>query len=150
MNIVIGSDHSGFSLKEKLKKFLQGLGHNIFDFGCYSEEAVDWPDIAFLVSEAVVKKDYEKGILIDGTGGAMPLAANKVPGIRAVCAYNELTGKFASEHDDANILCLGARMIGDLAAQEIVKVWLETKYAGGRHQRRLDKVEAIEKKYTRQ
>jgi len=149
MNIVIGSDHSGFGLKEKLKKYLQTAGHNVFDFGCYSEEAVDWPDIALLVAEAVVKKDYEKGILIDGTGGAMPLAANKVPGARAVCAYNELTGRFAAEHDDCNILCLGGRMIGDLEAQEIVKVWLRTSYAGGRHQRRLDKVVEIERKYLK-
>jgi len=149
MNILIGSDHSGFKLKEILKKFLQGLGHTVFDFGCYSEEAVDWPDIALLVAEAIAKKDYERGILIDGTGGAMPLAANKVPGIRAIGAYNELTAKFAAEHDDANILCLGAKMIGDLENQEIVKVWLATSYAGGRHQRRLDKVAGIEKKYSK-
>ncbi len=149
MKIVIGSDHSGFKLKEYLKKYLQKSGHDVIDFGCYSEESVDWPDIALLVSEAVAKKEFEKGILIDGTGGAMPIAANKVPGIIAVCAYNELTGKFASEHDDANILCLGGKMLGELAAESIVKAWLDTPYAGGRHERRLQKLRDIEKKYSR-
>ena len=149
MEIVIGSDHGGFEMKEKIKKFLQILGHTVVDFGCYSEESVDYPDIALLVGEVIREGKYQKGILIDGTGGGMSIAANKIPDIRAVCAYNELTGKFASEHDDCNILCLGARMIGDLEAQEIVKVWLETQYAGGRHQRRLDKVADIERKYSK-
>lgn len=148
MNIVIGSDHSGFQLKEKLKKFLQGIGHTVTDFGCYSEDPVDWPDIALLVAEAIKDKKYECGILIDGIGGAMPVAANKVPGVRAVCVYNQLTAKIAKEHDDANIICLGARMLGDLLAQEIVKTWLETKFSGDeRHLRRLNKVKEIENKH---
>jgi len=149
VKIVIGSDHSGFKLKEYLKKFLQKKGHDVADFGCYSEESVDWPDIALLVAESVARKEYPKGILIDGTGGAMPIAANKVPGIIAVCAYNETTGKFASEHDDANIICLGAKMIGELAAEAIVSAWLDTPYAGGRHERRLEKLRNIEKKYSK-
>ncbi len=149
MKIVIGSDHSGFRLKEHLKKYLQKGEYDVIDFGCYSEEPVDWPDVAILVAEAISKKEFEKGILIDGTGGAMPIAANKVPGIVAVCAYNELTGKFASEHDDANILCLGGKMLGELAADSIVKAWLDTPYAGGRHERRLQKLREIEKKYLK-
>ncbi|PKN01985.1 MAG: ribose-5-phosphate isomerase [Elusimicrobia bacterium HGW-Elusimicrobia-1] len=149
MKIVIGSDHSGFRLKEFLKKSLQKSGHDVADFGCYCEEAVDWPDIALLVAESVTRKEYPKGILIDGTGGAMPIAANKVPGVIAVCAYNEITARFASEHDDANILCLGAKMLGDLAAEAAVKAWLETPYAGGRHERRLAKLRDIEKKYSK-
>jgi len=149
MNIVIGSDHSGFKLKEDLKKFLQNLGHQVVDFGCYSEESVDWPDIALLVAEAIARREYDRGILLDGTGGAMPIAANKIAGVRAVCAYNELTARFAAEHDDANILCLGAKMLGELEIKEIVKVFLETAFAGGRHQRRLEKVAEIEKKYLK-
>ncbi|MEW6041450.1 MAG: ribose 5-phosphate isomerase B [Elusimicrobiota bacterium] len=149
MNIVIGSDHSGFQLKEKLKKHLQKQRHNVSDFGCYSEESVDWPDIALLVAEAMRDKKFDRGILVDGTGGAMPVAANKVPGVRAVCVYNELTARFASEHDDANIICLGGRMIGDLEAQEIVDVFLKTQFAGERHLRRLKKVEDIERKYSK-
>ena len=149
MKILIGSDHSGFRLKEHLKKFLQKSGYDVVDFGCYSEEAVDWPDIALLVAESISRKEFEKGILIDGTGGAMPLVANKVPGIIAVCVYNELTGKFASEHDDANILCLGGKMLGDLAAEAIIKAWLDTPYAGGRHDRRLQKLRDVERKYMK-
>ncbi|MCD6413100.1 MAG: ribose 5-phosphate isomerase B [Elusimicrobia bacterium] len=149
MNIALGSDHGGFALKEHLKEYLQKQGHNVFDFGCYTEDSVDYPDIAFLVAEAVKDKKYEKGILVDGTGGGMTLAANKVKGIRAVCAYNELTGKFASEHDDANILCLGGKMLGELLAEKIVEAFLNTPFGGGRHARRLDKIAEIEKKYFR-
>ena len=149
MNIALGSDHGGFALKEHLKEYLQKKGHSVFDFGCYTEDSVDYPDIAFLVAEAVKDKKYEKGILVDGTGGGMTLAANKVKGIRAVCAYNELTGKFASEHDDANILCLGGKMLGELLAEKIVEAFLNTPFGGGRHARRLDKIAEIEKKYFR-
>jgi ribose 5-phosphate isomerase B len=147
MNIAIGSDHGGFHMKEHLKKYLQKKGHTVFDFGCYTTDSVDYPDIAFLVAEAVKDKKYEKGILIDGTGGGMTLAANKVKGVRAVCAYNEMTGKFASEHDDANILCLGGKMLGELLAEKIVDAFLETAFGEGRHRRRLDKIAEIEKKY---
>ena len=147
MNIAIGSDHGGFQLKEYLKKFLQKESHSVTDFGCYSEEPVDYPDIAFLVAESVKDRKYEKGILVDGTGGGMTLAANKIKGIRAVCAYNEMTGAFASEHDDANILCLGGKMLGELLAGKIAELFLETPFGGARHQRRLDKISEIEKKY---
>lgn len=147
MNIVIGSDHGGYEMKEKLKKYVQGLGHTVIDFGCPSLEAVDYPDIAVLVCEAVRTRQYDRGILLDGTGGGVCMTANKVPGIRAVLAYNEVTGKYASEHDNANILCLGGKMLGEIALQEIVKAWLSTPFGGGRHERRLQKVEAIEKKY---
>jgi len=149
MKIVIGSDHGGFELKEKIKKNLQKQGNTVFDFGCYSLDSVDYPDIALLVGEAVKRKDYEKGVLVDGTGGGMTLAVNKIPGIRAVCVYNEITGRFASEHDDANIICLGGKMIGELAAFDIVKAWLSTPFGGGRHVRRLSKIEGIEKKYLK-
>ncbi len=147
MEIIVGSDHGGFSLKEEIKKFLQNLGHTVTDFGCYKEESVDYPDIALLVAEAIKEKRFEKGVLINGTGGGMVIAANKVPGIRAVCAYNELTGRYASEHDDANILCLGGKMIGVLQAQEIVRGWLSAPFGAGRHARRIDKIRDIEKKF---
>ncbi|HRY29280.1 MAG TPA: RpiB/LacA/LacB family sugar-phosphate isomerase [Elusimicrobiota bacterium] len=149
MNLVIGSDHGGFEAKEKIKKFLLAQGHSVTDFGCYSLEAVDYPDIALLVGEAVIRREYERGILLDGTGGGMTLAANKVPGVRAVCAYSELTGKYASEHDDANVLCLGGKTVGELILQETVRAWVETPFGGGRHTRRLGKIAEIEKKYSR-
>jgi ribose 5-phosphate isomerase B len=147
MNIVIGSDHGGFELKEQVKGFLQEQGHNVIDFGTYSEEACDYTDYALLVAEAVSKGEYEKGVLIDGTGGGVCLTANKVKGIRAVIAYNNLTGAYASEHDDCNVLCLGGKMIGSLAAFDIVKYWINTPFGGGRHQRRLSKIDEIEKRY---
>lgn len=147
MDIVIGSDHGGFHLKENIKKFLQNKGYNVIDFGAYSEQACDYPDYAVLVGEAVSRGEYKKGILIDGTGGGVCLAANKIKGIRAVTAYSHLTGVFASEHDDCNILCLGGKMIGSLSAQDIVKQWLDTPFGGGRHERRLGKIKEIENKY---
>ena len=146
MKLVIGADHAGFEAKEKIKKFLQGLGHEVTDFGCYSTESVDFPDIAMLVGDAVRKKEFEKGVLVDGFNGAMPLAANKIPGIRAVGAYDIISARFAAAHEDCNILCLGGKTHGELALQEMLKVWLNTPFEGGRYQKRLDKITAIEQR----
>ncbi|RLD18490.1 MAG: ribose 5-phosphate isomerase B [Caldiserica bacterium] len=147
MRIAIGSDHAGFDLKEELKKFLEKEGYEVKDFGCYSKDSVDYPDIALLLCEAVRKGECEKGILLDGTGGGMTMTANKIKGIRAVCVYNEMTARYASEHDDCNVLCIGAKMVGDLLAKEMVKLWLTTPFGGGRHERRLNKVKRIEEMY---
>jgi len=146
MRLVIGADHAGFEAKEKLKKFLQGLGHEVMDFGCYSTEPVDFPDIALLVGEAVRKKEFDRAVLVDGFNGAMPLAANKVHGIRAVAAYDIISARFASAHEDCNVLCLGGKTHGELALQEMVKVWLATPFEGGKYQKRLDKITAIERR----
>ena len=148
MKLVIGSDHAGFEAKERLKRFLQGLGHDVSDFGCYSTEAVDYPDVALLVAESVAKKEFDKGFLVDGFGGAVCLAANKVPGARAVCGYDIVSARFAAAHEDANLLCLGGKTHGELALQEISKAFLGTAFEGGRHERRLSKIAAIEKKYA--
>jgi len=148
MRIVIASDHGGFEAKEKLKKFLQTLGHEVSDFGTYNGESADYPDPALLVAEAVVKKEFDKGVLLDGFGGAVALAANKVPGARAVCAYDLVSAEFAAAHEDCNILCLGGKTIGQLTLEKILKVWLSTQFEGGRHQKRLDKISAIEKRYS--
>ncbi|MEK7657498.1 MAG: RpiB/LacA/LacB family sugar-phosphate isomerase [Elusimicrobiota bacterium] len=149
MRLVIGSDHGGFEAKEKLKKFLQGLGHDVTDFGCYSAEAVDYPDIAQLVGEAVSRREFDKGVLLDGFGGAVALAANKVRGVRAVCAYDSLSARFSAAHADANVVCVGGKTHGELALQEILKVFLATPFEGGRHERRLAKVAAIEGRFLR-
>ena len=146
MRIVIGSDHAGFEAKEKMKKFIQGLGYDVTDFGCYSAEPVDFPDIAMLVGDAVRKKEFEKGVLIDGFNGAMPLAANKISGIRAVGAYDIISARFAAAHEDCNVLCLGGKTHGELALQEMIKVWLNTPFEGGKYQKRLDKITAIEQR----
>ncbi|MBI4424363.1 MAG: RpiB/LacA/LacB family sugar-phosphate isomerase [Elusimicrobia bacterium] len=147
MRLVIGSDHGGFEAKEKLKKFLQGAGHAVTDFGCYSTEAVDYPDIAQLVGEAMARKEFDKGLLLDGFGGAVCFAANKIPGVRAVCGYDAFSARLAAGHDDANILCLGGKTHGELALQEICKSFLSTPFEGGRHERRLAKVQMLEAKY---
>jgi ribose 5-phosphate isomerase B len=148
MKIAIGSDHSGYKLKEVIKKFLQENMYEIIDFGCYSEEIVDWPDIALLVAEAVKNKFVDIGVLIDGFGGAVALAANKVKGIRAVCCYNIVSAKLARQHDDANILCLGAKTVGELENIEIVKTFLSTEaLSEQRYVNRLKKLQDIENKY---
>lgn len=148
MRLVIGSDHGGFEAKERLKKFLLAQGHDVADFGCYSTEAVDYPDVAQLVGEAVARGEHEKGLLLDGFGGAVCFVANKIPGIRAVCGYDIFSARLAAGHDDANILCLGGKTHGELALQEISKAFLSTQFEGGRHERRLAKVQLLEKKYS--
>lgn len=149
MKIVIGSDHAGFGAKEKAKKFLQGLGHEVADFGCYNPEPVDYPDVAQLVGESVARGEYDRGVLLDGFGGAVCLAANKVAGVRAVCAYDAVSARFSMAHENANVLCVGGKTHGDIAIQEILKVFFGTTFEGGRHDRRLAKVAAIEARYAR-
>jgi len=149
MRLVVGSDHAGFEAKEKLKKLLQGMGHDVTDFGCYTTDSVDFPDVAQLVGEAVARKDFERGVLVDGFGGAVCLAANKVFGVRAVAAYDSVSARFAMAHEDANVLCVGGKTHGELALKEIIQTFFATKYEGGRCDRRLAKVAAIEAKYFR-
>jgi len=149
MKIVIGSDHGGFAAKAYIVKTIQGLGHEVVDFGCHTAEAVDYPDVAQLVAEAVARRDFDKGVLIDGFGGAVCMAANKVPGIRAVAAYDSVSARMAAQHDDANVLCIGGKTHGELIHAEILKTFFGTPFEGGRHEGRLAKVAAIERKYPR-
>ncbi|MDP6156685.1 MAG: ribose 5-phosphate isomerase B [Candidatus Thermoplasmatota archaeon] len=147
--IIIGCDHGGFELKIKLKKFLESGGKEIVDFGCHSPDPVDYPDIAFLVADAVATTDNNVGIMIDGVGIASAMVANKVPGIRAALCWDIFTANNAREHNNANVLVLGGRVIGDALAIEIVKKFLETDFAGGRHGRRVNKIMAIEARYLK-
>jgi len=149
MRIVIGSDHGGFAAKAFIKKTIQAMGHEVVDFGCHSLEAVDYPDVAQLVAEAVASRAFDKGVLIDGFGGAVCMAANKVVGCRAVAAYDSVSARMAAQHDDANVLCLGGKTHGELIHGEILKVFFSTPFEGGRHEGRLAKVAAIERKYSR-
>lgn len=148
MKIVIGSDHGGFSGKESVKSLLQKKGHEVSDFGCYSQDAVDYPDIALLVGEAVARGEFEKGILMDGFGGAVAMVANKIPGVRAVAAHDGLSARFAAAHENANVICLGGKTQGELALADILDIFLSTAFEGGRHERRLSKVLAIERKFS--
>jgi len=145
--IMIGSDHGGYELKEDLKKYLGSEGYEVVDFGCHSEEPVDYPDIAFLVADAVASSDDCVGIMIDGVGVPSAMVANKVPGIRAALCWELFSANNAREHNNANMLVLGGRVIGKSLARNIVKVFLETEFAGGRHSRRVDKIMAVEGRF---
>jgi ribose 5-phosphate isomerase B len=147
--VAIGSDHAGFKLKEELKKFISELGYSVLDLGTSSESPVDYPDFAYAVANAILSGKAWRGIIIDGTGVASSIVANKFPGIRAACCHNEFTARMSREHNDANILTVGARVIGIALAKEIVRTFLETLFAGGRHLQRLNKIYEIEKKFTK-
>ncbi len=147
MKIALGSDHGGYQLKENLKEYLKGLNVEYIDFGCENEKSVDYPDIGFKVAIEVKSGKYDRGILICGTGIGMSVVANKVRGIRAALCYNEFTARCAREHNDANILVLGGRVIGSGLAEEIVKVWLNAKFCQKeRHINRLNKIKQEEDK----
>ena len=138
MKIAVGGDHGGFEQKELIVKFLQDIGHEIESVGCYSVDSVDYPDFADKVCALVQEDDCERGILICGTGIGMSIAANRHRDIRAALCHESFTARMSREHNNANVLCLGGRVIGPEIALEIVRVWVETEFSGGRHQRRLD------------
>jgi len=146
--VAIGADHGGFDLKEELRKYLRAWGYTVLDLGTSSRGAVDYPDFAEAVANAVARGDAWRGVVIDSAGIGSSIAANKVPGGRAALCYDRATAKNSREHNDANILSLGARLISAEVAREILAVWLVTPFAGGRHQRRVDKIIAIEKRHT--
>jgi ribose 5-phosphate isomerase B len=145
--VAVGSDHAGFEMKERLKSFLKELGLDTKDFGAHDPSPVDYPDIALAVATAVTRGDCDVGIIIDGAGIGSCMAANKVPGIRAALCYDAATAQNSREHNFANVLTLGARMIDTDKMREIVKVWLETDYGEERHARRVKKIADIEKKF---
>lgn len=139
MKIALAADHGGFALKESIAELLHSLGHEVADMGCHSLQSVDYPDYADLVAVEITAGKSDSGILICGTGIGMSIAANRHRKIRAAICHDEYTARKSREHNNANILCLGARVIGDGVAVELVKVWLATSFAGGRHQQRIDK-----------
>lgn len=149
MKIAIGSDHGGFMLKSEILKHIDGKGYEVKDFGCYSTDSVDYPDVGHAVAEAVAKGEYDRGILICGTGIGISIAANKVPGIRAALCGDCFSAKASREHNNANILALGERVIGTELAKMITDIWLTTEFSGGRHSGRVDKLTGIECKYCK-
>ncbi len=146
MQIGLACDHGGFELKEELKAFLRSLSIEPIDMGPSSEDPVDYPDFGARVAEKVSQGELEKGILICGTGIGMSVVANKFPGVRAALANDLYSARCSREHNDSNILIIGGRIVGKGLAKEIVKIWLETSFSGGRHKARLEKIEALEKK----
>jgi len=147
--VAIGADHGGFELKEALKPELKTLGFEINDVGTNSKEAVDYPDFAHSVAQLVSAGKAWRGIMIDGAGIGSCIVANKVPGVRAGMAYDYSSAVNSREHNDTNVLTLGAGLIGLNLAKQIVKTWLTTEFGGGRHTSRVDKIKSVEKKYLR-
>lgn len=141
----LGADHAGFPLKEDLKAWLITRGYDVVDFGTQSADAVDYPDYAPAVGSAVTAGKADRGVLVCGTGIGMAIAANKLPGIRAAACSDAYTARMSREHNDANILALGARITGRDAAIEILETWLAATFAGGRHARRVDKIVALDR-----
>ncbi|MEG0898697.1 MAG: ribose 5-phosphate isomerase B [Oscillospiraceae bacterium] len=142
--IAIGSDHGGFDLKQAIMEHLTEIGVEFKDFGTYDKSSCDYPDIAKVTCEAVRDGECEKAILLCGTGIGISMAANKVKGIRAACCSDYYSAKYTRLHNDANALCMGGRVVGFGLAIEMVDVFLNTKFEGGRHQNRVDKITAIE------
>lgn len=145
MKIAIAADHGGFELKDSMVEYIKSLGNEVVDLGTNSADSVDYPDYAKKVCEEIQKGNSDLGILICGTGIGMSLAANKFEGIRAACVSDVYSAKMSRNHNNANVLCIGARVIGDEVAKLIIKTFLENEFEAGRHQRRVDKVMAFEK-----
>ena len=149
MKIAIGSDHGGYALKEEIKKFLEDEGIEYIDVGPDSDASVDYPVYGLKVAEAVASKEVDRGIAICGTGVGISITVNKVPGIRGSLCTNEFMAEMTRRHNDSNVLVMGGRVIGTELAKNITKRWLYTEFEGGRHQRRLDEITAIEEKYSK-
>jgi ribose 5-phosphate isomerase B len=146
MRVAIGADHAGYLLKEHLKKTLAAQGHDVQDFGTDSEASVDYPPICMAVGEAVAAGRAERGIVLGGSGQGEQIAANKVPGVRAALCNDLFTARLSREHNDANVLSMGGRIVAFGLADEILTLWLRTPVAGGRHQRRIDQISDAERK----
>lgn len=149
MKIAIGCDHGGFELKNEIIKYLESENYEVKDFGTYSTDSCDYPDIAQPVAEAVAAKEFDFGILICGTGIGIGIAANKVPGIRAALCSDTFSAHATRQHNNANILTMGQRVVGTGLALDIVKTFLSAEFEGDRHLKRIDKITAIEKKYSK-
>ncbi|HEX7056737.1 MAG TPA: ribose 5-phosphate isomerase B [Bacilli bacterium] len=149
MKIAIGADHGGYELKKEIVAFLEKNGHTVEDVGCDCEKSVDYPDYAVPVCTKVIAREADRGILICGTGIGMSIAANKMPGIRCALVHDVFSAKATREHNDSNVLAMGARVIGPGLAEEIVKTWIGTEFSREeRHKNRISKIKAIEDKYA--
>jgi ribose 5-phosphate isomerase B len=144
MKIAVGNDHRGFEAKQQIKAIITQLGHECIDVGSADSNPVDYPDLAYLASMAVSKKQADRAILACGTGIGMSITANKIKGIRAALCHDELSARISRNHNNANVLCISGDLTGEVLLRKIVEVWLDTEFDGGRHQRRNDKIAAIE------
>jgi ribose 5-phosphate isomerase B len=142
MKIAIGSDHAGFEYKDKIREFLESLGHSVTDFGTHSAERVDYPVFIRPVAEAVARGEFDRGVVLGGSGNGEAMVANRVKGIRCALCWNADSARLGREHNNANVLSLGQRMMSLETALQIVRIWLETPFEGGRHQKRIDQIDA--------
>ena len=143
MKIALGSDHAGFRYKEKIKQLLQSLGHEVKDFGTTSEEPVDYPKFIRPAAEAVARGECDRGIVLGGSGNGEAMTANKVHGVRCALCWNEASASLSRHHNDANVLSMGERLIPEDLALKIVRIWLDTGFDGGRHERRIEMLNAM-------
>jgi ribose 5-phosphate isomerase B len=144
MKIIVGNDHRGFEAKQQIKSIVTQLGHEVIDVGSNDSNPVDYPDPAYLAATAVANKQADRAILACGTGIGMCITANKIKGIRAALCHDELSARISRHHNDANVLCISGDLTGEVLLRKIVEVWLDTEFSGGRHQRRIEKIAAIE------
>jgi ribose 5-phosphate isomerase B len=144
MRVAVGSDHRGFNAKQLIKAIVSQMGHECVDVGTDNATPVDYPDLAYLAAKSVSEKHADRAILICATGLGMSIAANKVRGVRAALCHDELSAHIARDHNDANVLCLSGDQIGEVLLRKIVETWMSTEFGGGRHQRRVNKISAIE------
>ena len=147
--VAIGADHGGFALKEALKRLIEEAGLAVRDVGVYEEKPADYPDLALKVAELVAAGTAARGVLIDGAGIGSSIAANKVPGVRAALCYDKASARNSREHNDSNVLTLGARLLTQTQAEDVLRTWLGTPFAGGRHQARIQKILDIERRYLK-
>jgi ribose 5-phosphate isomerase B len=145
MRIAVGSDHRGFGVKAKLIELVRRLGHEVEDVGSFSAESVDYPDVAAIVGQKISAGEMDRGILICGTGIGMCIAANKFAGVRAAPCHDDLTAELSRRHNDLNVLCLSADMLGEKLIDRMVEIWLSTPFEEGRHARRIEKIAGLEK-----
>jgi ribose 5-phosphate isomerase B len=145
MRVAVGSDHRGFSIRSKVVELLRRLGHDVDDQGTFSPEAVDYPDIAAAVAWRVARGEADRGILMCGTGLGMCIAANKIPGVRAAPCHDDITAEMSRRHNDANVLCLSADLLGERLIDHMIEIWLNAPFDGGRHARRVEKIVALER-----
>jgi ribose 5-phosphate isomerase B len=143
MKIAIGSDHAGFQYKEKIRAYLEELGHIVTDFGTHSEQPVDYPVFIAPVAEAVARHEFERGVILGGSGNGEAITANRFKGIRAAVCWNADSARLARQHNNANIISLGQRMMSQETALELVRIWLETPFEGGRHQHRIELIDTV-------
>lgn len=147
--IAVGSDHAGYALKEQLAGELRDLGHEVLDLGAHSPERVDYPDFGAAVGRAVVGGDAELGLCVCGSGIGIAMAANKVPGVRAATVHDATSARLTRQHNDANVICLGERLIGPEVASEALRAWLDAEFEGGRHAGRVDKLSGLDGSFDR-